>query len=76
MPKELLTEEYCPNCERESRIRATIHPVPKCKYCKAELVPCSACETIYSNHGCGDCKHGSNFVLHPNYHKPEKDRIW
>jgi hypothetical protein len=65
MSKQIFTEEYCANCERESTIRVTVAPVPRCKYCKAELVPCSACE----QENCEGCFHGSNFSLHPDYHK-------
>lgn len=64
MPKDLMTDEWCSECDTTSLIRATVHPIPKCKRCKRELVPCSACTM---EKGCDGCERGSKFVLHHDF---------
>jgi hypothetical protein len=65
-----ITTEYCKNCDTEQDITATINPMPHCKKCKKQLVPCSACD-IPSREGkkglCTGCENGSKFVLHHDY---------
>lgn len=61
------TDEWCPECEREVRIPARVHPHPKCPKCGKPLLPCSACDDE-TRRKCATCTDdGCNFKLHKRF---------
>lgn len=68
--RKIITDEWCPDCLREYKIPATVHPIPDCPGCGCPLVPCSACVgSGPSARRCTECEDGINFKLHSGLKK-------